>query len=75
MRMYFGLIMRLSRLTSILCVSAAAFLTPAASLACSACMVNDPKTAGTYLGMTVMMSALPLLMIGGLGYWLWRRNS
>jgi hypothetical protein len=38
-------------------------------------MVGDPKTAGTYLGMTLMMSALPLFLIGGLGYWLWRRHS
>lgn len=38
-------------------------------------MVTDPKNAGTYLGMTLMMSALPLALIGGLAYWLWRRYS
>ncbi len=75
MRMYFDGTMRLGKSLSIILVAAAACLTPAASWACSACMVNDPKTAGTYLGMTVMMSALPLLIIGGLGYWLWRRHS
>jgi hypothetical protein len=48
---------------------------PATGWSCSACAAGDPKTAGVYLGMTVMMSALPLLMIGGLGYWLWRRHS
>jgi hypothetical protein len=48
---------------------------PASALACSGCMVGDPKTAGTYLGMTLMMSALPLLLVGGLGYWLYRRHS
>lgn len=52
-----------------------ASLIPASALACSACMVGDPKTAGTYFGMTVMMSALPLLLIGGLGYWLYRHHS
>jgi len=48
---------------------------PAAALACPACMVGDPKTAGTYLGMTVIMSSLPILLVCGLGYWLWRRHS
>lgn len=67
--------MRITRPISIILAAAGACLSPAASWACSACMVNDPKTAGTYLGMTVIMSALPLLMIGGLGYWLWRRHS
>jgi hypothetical protein len=43
--------------------------------ACSACMIADPKTAGTYLGMTLMLSALPLGLIGGLIYWLRRRYS
>lgn len=52
-----------------------ASMVPAPGWACSACMVGDPKTASTYLGMTLMMSALPLFLIGGLGYWLWRRHS
>ena len=38
-------------------------------------MIADPKTAGTYLGMTLMMSALPLGLLGGLIYWLKRRYS
>ena len=52
-----------------------ASLIPAAAWACPACMVGDPKTASTYLGMTLMMSALPLLLVGGLGYWLYLRHS
>jgi hypothetical protein len=54
---------------------ACAALLPAAASACPACMVGDPKTAGTYLGMTLIMSALPILLACGLGYWLWRRHS
>jgi len=49
-------------------------LIPAAGWSCPACMVGDSKTASTYLGMTLIMSALPLLLIGGLGYWFWRRQ-
>jgi hypothetical protein len=52
-----------------------ASLIPAAASACPACMVGDPKTAGTYLGMTLVMSSLPILLVCGLGYWLWRRHS
>jgi hypothetical protein len=74
--MYFYRIMRVIKPISpmILAVAAACFK-PAVSWACSACMVGDPKTAGTYLGMTLVMSALPLLIIGGIGYWLWRHHS
>jgi len=52
---------------------AGASLLPGAAWACPACMVGDPKTAGTYLGMTLVMSSLPILLVFGLGYWLWRR--
>ena len=54
---------------------AAAMLIPAATWACPACMVGDPKTAAPYFGMTVVMSSLPILLVCGLGYWLWRRHS
>ena len=74
-KMYFGVIMRVTKPISILLAAAAACFSPAASWACAACAAGDPKTSGTYLGMTVMMSSLPLLIIGGLGYWLWRRHS
>ena len=54
---------------------AGASLIPAAASACPACMVGDPKTAATYFGMTVVMSSLPILLVCGLGYWLWKRHS
>ena len=67
--------MRVAKANSIILAATLACLSPTASWACPACMVGDPKTAGTYLGMTLVMSALPLLLVGGLGYWLWRRHS
>ena len=54
---------------------AGAPLMPDAAWACPACMVGDPKTAATYFGMTLVMSSLPILLVCGLGYWLWRRHS
>lgn len=61
--------------TRLLVALAALAMIPAVAQACPACMVTDPKNAGTYLGMTLMMSALPLGMVGGLAYWFWRRYS
>jgi len=61
--------------TRLLVAAAALPLVPAAAWACPACMVTDPKNANTYLGMTLMMSILPLGMLGGLIYWFWRRYS
>ena len=46
-----------------------------AAQACPVCILADPKTAGTYLSMTLMMSALPLGLLGGLIFWLKRRYS
>jgi hypothetical protein len=63
----------LNRAARVLTAMAGASLVPAAAWACPACMVGDPKTAGTYLGMTLFMSSLPILLVCGLGYWLWRR--
>jgi hypothetical protein len=49
--------------------------TSAATQACSACILADPKTSATYLKMTLVMSALPLALLAGITYWLWRRYS
>ena len=65
----------LARIQRFLGVSAGVVLLPVAANACPACMVGDPKTAGTYLGMTLIMSALPIVIACGLGYWLWRHHS
>jgi hypothetical protein len=59
----------------ILAVAGAASFIPSSAWACAACAVGDPKIAATYFGMTVIMSALPLCLIGGIGYWLYRHHS
>jgi hypothetical protein len=66
---------RLNIASRFIATAAGAALLPGVAWACPACMVGDPKTAGTYLSMTLIMSALPILIVGGLGYWLWRRHS
>ena len=59
--------------TRLLIAAAGAGLLPVAALACPACMVGDPKTAATYFGMTIVLSSLPIALVCGIGYWLWRR--
>ena len=66
---------RLNFVMRFLLAAAGALVIPTAASACPACMVGDPKTAGTYFGMTLVMSALPILLVCGVGYWLWRRHS
>ncbi len=63
----------LNRAPRLLIASLGAALFPGAALACPACMVGDPKTAATYFGMTIVLSSLPIAMVCGIGYWLWRR--
>ena len=43
--------------------------------ACPVCILADPRTSGTYFKMTLVMSALPLALLGGLIYWLKQRYS
>lgn len=66
---------RLIFVVRFLSVAAVVAVIPGFAWACPACMVSSPKTASTYLGMTLIMSALPILLVGGIGYWLWRRHS
>jgi hypothetical protein len=66
---------RLNSVARFLFAVAGASMIPSAAWACPACMVGDPKTAATYFGMTVVMSSLPIILVCGLGYWLWRRHS
>jgi hypothetical protein len=66
---------RLNFVARLLIAVAGTSMIPARTSACPACMVGDPKTAATYFGMTVVMSSLPIVLVCGLGYWLWRRHS
>ncbi len=50
--------------------------TPGVVLACPVCgPAGTENTAWAYLTMTLVLSGLPLAMIGGVGYWLYRRNA
>lgn len=41
-------------------------------LACSVCGAGQEGTETSYVVMTLIVSFLPLAMIGGVAFWLWR---
>jgi hypothetical protein len=49
-------------------------LLPELALACPVCGTPGSEDAGwAYLAMTLILSGLPLAMIGSVGYWVYRR--
>lgn len=61
-------------IAALLC--AAALAAPRLALACSVCSAGrEDETQTAFLLTTVFLSALPLSMFAGLGFWLWRRHK
>lgn len=49
---------------------------PAVALACPVCGTAGPNDNGwAYFAMTIVLSALPLGMMGGVGLWVYRRST
>ncbi len=49
---------------------------PAVALACPVCGTAGPNDNGwAYFAMTIVLSALPLGMMGGVGWWIYRRST
>jgi hypothetical protein len=45
-------------------------------LACAVCgLIGTEESGLAYLTMTLIMSALPLVMIGGVSWWVYRRAT
>ncbi|HZP43431.1 MAG TPA: hypothetical protein VFD84_18230 [Candidatus Binatia bacterium] len=54
--------------------AALAVLAPAAALACPVCFsASSARTLATYVATAAAMTALPLLIVGGLALWVRRR--
>jgi len=49
------------------------WLTPVVAAACSVCFSGAEESRAAFIGTTVFLSVLPLAMIGGLVWWIWRR--
>jgi Na+/melibiose symporter-like transporter len=52
------------------------FAAPASALACPVCGLAGPGNNGwAYLAMTLMLSALPVGILGGVLFWVYRRTK
>ena len=63
----------MSGATRALAASVVALLLPRAALACSVCFSGPDESRTAFLMTTVGMSALPLVLIGGVIWWLRRQ--
>ena len=65
---------RLARsLASFVALAFAVLLLPEAAAACSVCYGGAEESRKAFLFTTVLLSLLPIGMIGGIGWWVWRR--
>ena len=56
-----------------LVVASALLLTPEGAQACSVCFSGTDETRMAFIQTTIFMTAAPLVMIGSLAYWIYRR--
>ncbi len=62
-----------NRIGKAVALAAAAFLASSAE-ACSVCAVGKEEARVAYYATTAILSFLPLIMIGGMVYYLFKRN-
>lgn len=54
---------------------AALVAVPALAVACPVCGAATEDNRMAYLGMTIVMSLLPLVGFGGIAWWVWKRSK
>ena len=65
---------RLIRRASVAVLAAALILAlPEAAAACAVCFDPRAENRMAFLATTAFLSLLPLGMVGGMGFWLWKR--
>lgn len=57
----------------LLALGVVSMLTPSRVLACSVCFLAKKENLMAYFGTGVLLSVLPFALIGGLGWWVYRR--
>lgn len=62
----------MKRMIAFLTCIVTAFVTSSA-FACAVCFVGKGGASSIYLGTTIILSLLPLGMVGGVVFWLYRR--
>lgn len=65
---------RFARLIT-LCLVALALIWPGSASACPVCFVAREASRLAFLWTAILMTFLPLAMMGGIVYWLWRSSQ
>ena len=47
---------------------------PASGLACAVCMDNEAGNRVAYIAMTFLLTLLPFALVGGVGFYIWRKS-
>ena len=56
-----------------LAITALLLLAAQPAFACAVCFDATSQARDAFFGTTILLSLMPLAMIGGLVYWIWRR--
>jgi len=48
---------------------------PGNALACAVCMDDEAANRAAYIFMTFMLTGLPFVLVGSLGYYIWRKSK
>ena len=50
-------------------------LAPAQALACPVCMDDNEANRVAYIAMTALLTGLPFLIVGSLGFYIWKKSE
>jgi hypothetical protein len=48
---------------------------PGQALACAVCMDDEAANRAAYIAMTFLLTVLPFIIVGSLGYYIWRKGQ
>ena len=48
---------------------------PSNALACAVCMDDEAANRAAYIAMTAMLTLLPFVLVGGLGFYIWKKGQ
>ena len=49
--------------------------TPMQALACPVCMDDNEANRVAYIAMTALLTGLPFLIVGSLGFYIWKKSA
>ena len=58
----------------VMAVVAVGLVLPMDALACPVCMDDDDANRVAYIAMTALLTTLPFLIVGSLGFYIWKKG-